>query len=45
MTTNEQDHEHVWGPVELSRFAGMAHRKCQDCRTVTLDLEDEDEGE
>ena len=42
----DEDHEHDWGPVERSRFAGTLHRKCQvaGCKHVTLDLTDE-EGE
>jgi hypothetical protein len=32
------DHEHTWGPVELSRMAGTPHRACTSCRYVTLDL-------
>lgn len=41
----EGEHEHIWGPVEVSRFAGNPHRKCQvdGCRFVSLDLEDEED--
>jgi hypothetical protein len=35
------NHEHEWGPVEISRLAGNPHRKCTQCRCITLDLEDE----
>ncbi len=39
------DHEHVYGPVELSRFTGNPHRKCTvpGCKFITLDLTDEDD--
>lgn len=41
------EHEHEWGPVEISRFAGTPHRKCQvvGCKEISLDLDDNDEGE
>lgn len=43
---NEVDHDHVYGPVELSRYTGNPHRKCQvdGCSFISLDLED-GEGE
>ena len=34
--------DHQWGEVEHSRLAGTAHRKCQNCRVITLDLYDDD---
>ena len=39
-----EDHEHKWGPIEVSPFGGGPHRKCQVplCSFVTLDLEDEE---
>jgi hypothetical protein len=37
------EHEHVWGEVEHSRITGTPHRKCRDCRVITLDLSDDDD--
>ena len=37
------EHVHVWGEIELSRFAGTPHRKCQTCSTISLDLDDKEE--
>ena len=34
-------HVHVWGPVEVSRFDGVPHRKCEGCEFISLDLEEE----
>lgn len=34
-------HEHVYGPVEMSRFAGVPHRRCS-CGMVSLDLDDDE---
>lgn len=39
---DENEHVHVWGPVEQSRFTGNPHRRCA-CGVVTLDLDDDDE--
>ncbi len=38
------EHEHVWGPVEVSHLAGTFHRKCQVvfCKVISLDLSDDD---
>jgi hypothetical protein len=33
------EHIHNWGPIESARFTGNPHRRCLDCRAVTLDLE------
>lgn len=43
----DEDHEHVWGLVELSRFTGNPHRKCQvsGCKCINMDLSDESESE
>lgn len=37
-------HEHEWGEIERARFTGEPHRKCEveDCRMVSLDLDDEE---
>lgn len=37
----EEEHTHTWGPVEVSRFTGNPHRRCE-CGAISLDL-DEDE--
>lgn len=39
-------HEHVWGPLEQSRFAGTVHRKCtvDGCRCINA-YDDEEESE
>jgi hypothetical protein len=34
---------HEFGPVALSRFAGVPNRKCTHCGLVSLDLDDEGE--
>lgn len=36
------EHEHQWGPLEQSRFAGTIHRKCQvpGCKVISLDDDD-----
>lgn len=31
---------HEWGEVEHSRFTGTPHRKCKNCKFISLDLED-----
>jgi len=38
------EHEHVWGNLERSRFAGTVHRKCtvDGCRFVKA-LEDDEQ--
>lgn len=43
----DNEHEHVWGPVEHAHMTGNPHRKCQVeyCHFVTLDLYDDDSGE
>ncbi len=40
----DENHEHVYGPVEHARITGNPHRKCQHpgCRQVSLDLDDDD---
>lgn len=40
-----EDHEHEWGPVELSWITKNPHRKCQvdGCKFITLDLTDEED--
>ena len=42
---HDEEHDHEWGPVELSRMTGNPHRKCQvpGCNEVSLDLDDEDD--
>lgn len=37
------EHEHIWGNLEVSRFAGTAHRKCQveGCKFIKA-LEDDE---
>lgn len=39
-------HEHQWGPVEIARFTGNPHRKCQvsGCKYVSLDLDEDDDN-
>lgn len=37
----EVEHVHTWGPVEIARFAGTPHRRCE-CGAVSLDLDDEE---
>ena len=37
------DCEHEWGPVEIALFTGNPHRRCLNCRAITLDLTDEEE--
>lgn len=39
------EHDHVWGPLQRSHFAGTVHRKCliDTCRYINaLDDDDED---
>lgn len=40
---HDEMHDHQWGPVELARFTGNPHRKCQvaGCKAITLDLSDD----
>lgn len=40
-----EDHEHIWGELESSRFGGIIHRKCQveDCKFINAYDADEDE--
>lgn len=43
-----EEHEHEWGPMELSRFGGEPHKKCQVafCNFISLDFDDmEDDDE
>lgn len=42
--TDTEDHEHIWGEVELAHFTGNPHRKCTVgyCNHVTLDLHDDE---
>ena len=45
--TELEEHEHIWGKFELSRFTGNPHRHCQipGCRAITMDSdEDDDDG-
>jgi len=38
------EHEHVWGDLESSRFAGTVHRKCTvDGRRFVKALEDDEQ--
>lgn len=43
---DEDGHEHAWGPLETSTFAGTLHPKCQgdDCNVVNA-YDDEEEEE
>lgn len=36
---------HIWGPAEVSRMAGTPHRKCINCRAITLDVHGDDDDE
>lgn len=38
------EHEHQWGEVELARFTGNPHRKCQvpGCKELTMDWGDDE---
>jgi hypothetical protein len=39
-----EEHEHEWGEMELSRWGGEPHRKCQVpfCKFISIDFEEED---
>lgn len=37
--------DHKWGDVQVSRFSGNLHRECANCRCVSLDIDDEEEGD
>lgn len=41
----EPEHEHKWGPLEQSRFAGTTHRKCtvEGCKVISIDATDDEE--
>jgi len=38
-------HEHQWGPLERSRFAGTVHRKCTVPGCKAINALDDDEGD
>ena len=45
---DNEDHIHVWGPIQRSRIAGTLHRECEviGCKFISLDLdESEDYGD